>query len=141
MASLHRVGLANIILDEIAMPELLQRDATAENLADALVAITMHSPARQRQCDAFARLDAIMEVGTAAPSERAAAAVIAMARPRGSPGSRARTAGLRRSDVRGEESGQGRRIGAAKKSIVRLVARVCRRKGKLGVKCWCGGLA
>jgi lipid-A-disaccharide synthase len=79
IASLHRVGLANIILDENAMPELLQRDATAENLADALVAITMDSPARQRQCEAFARLDAIMEIGTAVPSERAAAAVIAMA--------------------------------------------------------------
>jgi lipid-A-disaccharide synthase len=85
MASLHRVGLANIILDEDAMPELLQRDATAENLADALVAITMDSPARQRQCEAFARLDAIMEVGTAAPSERAAAAVIAMAGRHASP--------------------------------------------------------
>jgi hypothetical protein len=33
----------------------------------------MDSPTRQRQCDAFARLDAIMEIGTAVPSERAAA--------------------------------------------------------------------
>jgi lipid-A-disaccharide synthase len=73
------VGLANIILDEKAMPELLQRDATAENLAEALLAITADSPARQRQCDAFARLDAIMEVGRAVPSHRAAAAVIEMA--------------------------------------------------------------
>jgi lipid-A-disaccharide synthase len=80
IASLDRIGLANVILDEMAMPELLQRNATAENLADALVAITMDSPARQRQCDAFARLDGIMEIGTAVPSERAAAAVIAMAR-------------------------------------------------------------
>jgi lipid-A-disaccharide synthase len=87
MASLHRVGLANVILDEMAMPELLQRNVTAENLADALVAITMDSPARQRQCDAFARLDAIMEIGTAVPSERVAAAVIAMARRHESTGS------------------------------------------------------
>jgi lipid-A-disaccharide synthase len=85
IASLHRVGLANIILEENAMPELLQRDATAENLAEALVAVTMDSPARQRQCEAFARLDAIMEIGTAVPSERAAAAVIAMAGRRASP--------------------------------------------------------
>jgi Lipid-A-disaccharide synthetase len=41
MALLHRIGLANIILEEMVMPELLQRDPTAENLADALVAITM----------------------------------------------------------------------------------------------------
>src|SRR5215469_2420439 len=71
-------GLANIILDEMVMPELLQRQGTAKNLADALVAIIKDSPQRQRQCEAFARLDAIMEIGRAVPSERAAAAVIAL---------------------------------------------------------------
>jgi len=75
------VGLANIILDEMVMPELLQRQATAKNLADALVAIARDSPQRRRQCEAFARLDAVMEVGSRAPSERAAAIVIALARP------------------------------------------------------------
>jgi lipid-A-disaccharide synthase len=74
------VGLANIILDEMIMPELLQRQATAKNLADALVAITKDSPQRRRQCEAFAKLDAIMEIGRAVPSERAAAAVIALSR-------------------------------------------------------------
>ncbi len=82
MIKVKMVGLANIILDEMAMPELLQRAATAENLADALMAVIADSPARQRQCDAFARLDAVMEIGTAMPSQRAAAAVIAMARAR-----------------------------------------------------------
>jgi lipid-A-disaccharide synthase len=82
MIKVKMVGLANIILDEMATPELLQRDATAENLADALVAVIQDSPARQRQCDAFARLDTIMEIGRAVPSERAAAAVIEMARGR-----------------------------------------------------------
>src|SRR5262249_26551386 len=71
-------GLANIILDEMIMPELLQRQATAKNLAEALVAIIKDSPQRRRQCEAFAKLDAIMEIGTAAPSKRAAAAVIAL---------------------------------------------------------------
>jgi lipid-A-disaccharide synthase len=85
MAKVKMVSFANIILGEMAMPELLQRDATAESLADALVAVTMDSPARQRQCDAFARLDAIMEIGTAVPSERAAAAVIAAAGRHGRP--------------------------------------------------------
>jgi lipid-A-disaccharide synthase len=83
MIKVKVVGLANIILDEMAMPELLQRDATAENLAAALVDVTQDSPARQRQCAAFAKLDAIMEIGTAVPSERAARAVLAMAGGRG----------------------------------------------------------
>jgi lipid-A-disaccharide synthase len=73
-------GLANIILDEMIMPELLQRQATAKNLADALVAVSKDSPQRRRQCEAFTKLDAIMEIGSAAPSERAAATVIALAR-------------------------------------------------------------
>jgi lipid-A-disaccharide synthase len=80
MIKVKMVGLANIILDEMAMPELLQREATAENLAAALVAITQNSTARQRQCDAFAKLDAIMEIGHAVPSQRAAAVVLEMAR-------------------------------------------------------------
>ena len=79
MIKVKMVGLANIILDEMVMPELLQQEATAENLADALVAVTKDSSARQRQCDAFARLDTIMEIGRAVPSQRAAAAVIEMA--------------------------------------------------------------
>jgi lipid-A-disaccharide synthase len=80
MIKVKMVGLANIVLGEMAMPELLQRDATAENLAAALMAVTQDTPARQRQCDAFARLDTIMEIGTAVPSKRAAATVIALAR-------------------------------------------------------------
>jgi lipid-A-disaccharide synthase len=86
MIKVKMVGLANIILDEMVMPELLQRQATSENLADALVAVTKDSSARKRQCDAFARLDTIMEIGRAVPSQRAAAAVIGMAlstRPHG----------------------------------------------------------
>jgi len=76
------VALANIILDDMIMPELLQRQATAKNLADALVAIIGDSPQRRRQCEAFAKLDAMMEIGSAVPSKRAAAAVIALSRKR-----------------------------------------------------------
>jgi lipid-A-disaccharide synthase len=82
LVKVKAVGLANIILDEMIMPELLQRQATAKNLADALVAIVRDSPERRRQCDAFAKLDAIMEIGSAVPSARAAAAVIALYRSR-----------------------------------------------------------
>jgi len=80
MVKVKTVGLANIILGEMVMPELLQRQATAKNLADALVAIVGDTPQRRRQCDAFARLDTIMEIGGRAPSERAAAEVIALCR-------------------------------------------------------------
>ncbi len=80
LVKVKMVGLANIILDEMVMPELLQREATAKNLADALVAVTRDSPERQRQRESFAKLDAIMEIGRTAPSERAAAAVIALSR-------------------------------------------------------------
>src|SRR5215468_11140103 len=80
LVKVKMVGLANIILDEMIMPELLQRQATAKNLADALVAIIKDSPQRRRQCEAFTKLDAIMEIGSAVPSDRAAAAVIALSR-------------------------------------------------------------
>jgi lipid-A-disaccharide synthase len=74
------IGLANIILDEKVMPELLQRHATPQNLADALVAIVGDTAQRRRQCEAFVRLDTIMEVAGRAPSQRAAAVVVALAR-------------------------------------------------------------
>jgi lipid-A-disaccharide synthase len=74
------VGLANLILGDKAMPELLQRQATPENLAGALAAIIGDTPARQRQIAAFQRLDSVMEVGGGAPSARAAAIVIDVAR-------------------------------------------------------------
>ena len=46
LVRVRMVGLANIILDEVIMPELLQRQATANNLAEALVAIIKDSPQR-----------------------------------------------------------------------------------------------
>jgi lipid-A-disaccharide synthase len=80
------IGLANLILGEKAMPELLQRDATPEKLAAHLVALIGDTPERRRQCAALARLDAAMEVGATTPSARAATIVLAMAgRPVSSP--------------------------------------------------------
>jgi lipid-A-disaccharide synthase len=80
------VGLANLILGEKVMPELLQRDATPEKLAARLVALVGDTPERRRQTEALARLDAAMEVGSTTPSARAAAIVLAMAgRPVSSP--------------------------------------------------------
>lgn len=74
------VILANLAIGENVVPEFLQRDCTPEKLADALVSIVGDTPARERQVDAFARLDTIMGVGGASPSEQAAGIVLDLAR-------------------------------------------------------------
>lgn len=71
--------LANLVLGENVVPEFLQQDCTVENLTDALVPLFSDGPERQRQTDAFARLDAVMEIGVAHPSARAADIVLAAA--------------------------------------------------------------
>jgi lipid-A-disaccharide synthase len=70
------VILANLVLGENVVPELLQRDCSAQNLSKALLPLLADTPERHRQIEAFARLDAIMEVGKAAPSDRAASVVL-----------------------------------------------------------------
>ncbi len=72
--------LANLVLEENVVPEFLQEACTAENLAEALIPLLAGTPARQRQIEAFARLDVIMQIGTAVPSARAADIVLAAAR-------------------------------------------------------------
>jgi lipid-A-disaccharide synthase len=49
------------------------------------VPLLSDTPQRRRQVDALARLDAIMEIGQAAPSDRAAAAVLDCAGTIGQP--------------------------------------------------------
>jgi lipid-A-disaccharide synthase len=68
--------LTNLILGENVVPEFLQRDCTPEKLAEALLPLMADTPERRRQTDAFARLDAIMDIGRAVPSERAATLVL-----------------------------------------------------------------
>ncbi len=68
--------LPNLVLGEKAVPEYLQETCTAENLADALVPLIAETSERRRQIEAFARLDAIMEIGSSAPAARAAEAVL-----------------------------------------------------------------
>jgi len=78
--TLHSVILANLVLGENDIPEFLQRDCTPQQLADALVPLLSDTPQRRRQVDAFGRLDRIMAPGVAAPSAKAAATVLDMAR-------------------------------------------------------------
>jgi lipid-A-disaccharide synthase len=68
--------LANLVLGENVVPEFLQRDATPERLAAALTPLLSDTPERRRQTTAFVRLDTIMEIGHAVPSDRAAAVVL-----------------------------------------------------------------
>jgi lipid-A-disaccharide synthase len=71
------VILANLVLGENIVPEFLQENCTAENLTAALAPLLNGESARQRQIDAFARLDAIMQIGSVSPDLQAADVVIA----------------------------------------------------------------
>jgi lipid-A-disaccharide synthase len=73
------VILANLVLGENAVPEFLQRDCTAQRLVEALIPLMTDTPERRRQIEAFARLDSIMEIGKASPSDRAAAVALDVA--------------------------------------------------------------
>jgi lipid-A-disaccharide synthase len=79
-AKLPSVILANLVIGENIIPELLQQDCTPKKLADALLPLLSDTPARLRQVGGFARLDAIMGIGAAAPSAKAAAIVLDVAR-------------------------------------------------------------
>jgi lipid-A-disaccharide synthase len=72
--------LANLVLGENVVPELIQHDLTPARLEDEVVPLLRDSPQRTAQVDAFARLDAIMEIGVAVPSDRAAKVVLDVAR-------------------------------------------------------------
>jgi lipid-A-disaccharide synthase len=77
---LPSVILANLVLGENAVPELLQEDCTVDKLTPALIPLLSDTPERARQVEAFARLDRIMGIGEAAPSAKAAAIVLDVAR-------------------------------------------------------------
>ena len=86
LMGLHRrlttVILANLVLGENVVPEFLQRDCTAEKLADAFVPLLqLDSPERARQVTAFGRIDGLMKVSST-PSEEAASVVLNAAKPR-----------------------------------------------------------
>jgi len=79
MIKIRSVILANIVLGEDIVPQFIQREATPKHLADALLPLLTDTAERHRQIKAFARLDAIMEIGTAVPSDRAAAVILGCA--------------------------------------------------------------
>jgi lipid-A-disaccharide synthase len=74
------VILANLVVGENVVPEYIQRDCTPEKLAPALREVLADTPMRQRQVEAFARLDTIMATGKASPSVGAADIVLGVLR-------------------------------------------------------------
>jgi lipid-A-disaccharide synthase len=69
-------NLPNLVVGQNVVPELFQRDMTPPRMAEALIELLGDTPARRQQLEAFARFDNIMEIGRAAPSERAASIVL-----------------------------------------------------------------
>jgi lipid-A-disaccharide synthase len=82
LAQIDTVILANLVLGEKVVPEYLQRDCTPERIAAGLLPLLAATPERERQREAFARLDEIMDLGGPAPSARAAARVLDRIHPR-----------------------------------------------------------
>ena len=74
------VILANLVIGENVIPEFLQNDCRPEQLARALREVMTATPARQRQVEAFARIDGIMTTGSKSASVRAADIVLATMR-------------------------------------------------------------
>ncbi len=70
------VILANLVLGEDIVPEVLQRDCKADRLSAAVLPLLDDSPQRRLQIKAFTGLDASMQLDGAPPSERAAHAVL-----------------------------------------------------------------
>lgn len=77
------VILANLVIGENVVPELLQEEFTPELIAAGLIPLITDTPQRQRQLNGFARLDSIMELGGEPPSLKAARAVLAVIERRG----------------------------------------------------------
>lgn len=69
--------LPNLIVGEAVIPEYMQEEWSADHLAPALRDVLTDTPVRQRQLEAFAKLDEIMSTGDQLPSERAAEIVMA----------------------------------------------------------------
>jgi len=70
------VILANLVAGDNVIPEFLQRDCTPKNLSQAVREVLSESPLRQRQLDAFAKIENSMSTGNQPPSARAADIVL-----------------------------------------------------------------
>jgi lipid-A-disaccharide synthase len=72
------IVLPNLVLDENAIPEFIDRDCRPDRLAGAVLPLLRDTPVRRAQLDAFARLDGLMATRGGKPAELAASAVVAV---------------------------------------------------------------
>jgi lipid-A-disaccharide synthase len=70
------VILANLVIGENVVPEMLQEEFLPEPIAAKLIPLIGETPERRRQIEGFARLDAVMDIGGEPPSQKAARAVL-----------------------------------------------------------------
>ena len=77
-AYISTANLANLVLGENVVPEYLQSNFRPDRIAAGFVPLLTDTPQRRRQVEAFGKLDAIMDLGAAAPSRRAAERVLAV---------------------------------------------------------------
>ena len=77
------VILANLVIGKEVVPEFLQENCTAEALAKSLREVLSDTPLRQRQVEAFARLDSVMSTGGGAPPSLRAAEIVLAAMRKG----------------------------------------------------------
>ena len=81
LINVQSVILANLVIGENVVPEFLQNDCTADNLARTLRPLLGGDTAeRRRQVEAFEKIDAIMSTGSASPSIGASEIVLATMR-------------------------------------------------------------
>jgi lipid-A-disaccharide synthase len=80
MIKVSSVILPNLVLGENVVPEFMQEACSPPNLAAALIPLLRDTPQRQRQCQAFHRLDAVMQIGSITPAACAADIVLDAAR-------------------------------------------------------------
>jgi lipid-A-disaccharide synthase len=76
LVRVHSVVLANLVIGQNVIPELLQEECTPERLTAALAPLIGDTPERRRQIEALSWLDTIMEIGSRAPAARAADIVL-----------------------------------------------------------------
>jgi lipid-A-disaccharide synthase len=70
------MGLANLILADMASPEFLNAATEPAAMAAALTPLLAETPERQRQVEAFRRLETLMAIDGGTPSGRAAETVL-----------------------------------------------------------------
>jgi lipid-A-disaccharide synthase len=73
---LSSIILTNILLSDNVVPELIQHQCTADDLATAIIPLFDDTPQRRRQIEAFSRLDKILEIDSAAPPAMRAAQIV-----------------------------------------------------------------